>query len=363
MAKTSAATGLTVQQWDDQYFTEYLRNNPFAAYMGTGENSIIQVKENLQKKKGDSITFALINRLSGAANDGTTNLTGNEEAMVSRSHKLTVGLRRNAVTVTEFEEQISAIGLRNAAKPTLMDWSMEQDVDRFIAELGSINGEAYGSASETNKDAWLVDNADRVLFGAAKSNNAANDHSAALANIDNTADKLTPEALSLMKRMALSASPKIKPIRIEGKNKRYFVVFAHPLAFRDLKDNATIQQAQREVSVTMQNNKLFQGGDIEWDGMIIHEVDEMPTLTGVGAGAIDVGRAVLCGAQAMGLGIAKRWETREKKEDDYGNEKGCGIVAIDGLDKMTFGTNGSSDTGDLKDHGMVTGYFAAVADS
>ena len=362
MAKTSAATGLTVQQWDDKYFSEYLGNNPFKSYMGTSENSIIQVKENLSKKKGDSITFALVNKLTNTANDGTSALVGNEEAMGSRSHKLTVGLRRNAVTVTEFDEQISAIGLRDAAKPTLMDWSMEQDVDRVITQLGGINGVAYSSASEAQKDAWLVDNADRVLFGAAKANASSNDHSVALATIDNTADKLTPDALSLMKRIALSANPKIKPIRIEGKNKRFFVVFAHPLVFRDLKNNAAMIQAQREVSVTMQNNKLFQGGDLEWDGMIIHEVDDMTTLAGVGAGGIDVGRAVLCGAQAMGLGIAKRWETREKKEDDYGNERGCGIRAIDGLDKMTFGT-GAGDTDDLKDHGCVTGYFAAVADS
>jgi len=51
-----------------------------------------------------------------------------------------------------------------------------------ISALGSINGVAYGSASESAKDAWLVDNADRVLFGAAVGNNSANDHSASLAN-------------------------------------------------------------------------------------------------------------------------------------------------------------------------------------
>jgi len=362
MAYTDAATGLTVQQWDDKYFSEYLGNHPFKSYMGTGENSIIQVKENLTKKKGDSITFALVNKLTNSANDGTSLLVGNEESMTSRSHKLTVGLRRNAVVVREFEEQISSIGLRNAAKAQLMNWSVEEDTDRIIEELGSINGVKYGSATEAQKDAWLTDNADRVLFGAAKGNNSSNDHSASLANIDNTADKLTPEALSLMKRMALSCNPKIRPIRIEGDNRRYFVVFAHPLVFRDLKDNSTIKQAQREVSLKMENNRLFKGGDIYWDGMIIHEVDDMPTLAGVGAGSIDVGRAVLCGAQSLGLGIASRWETREKKEDDFGNEKGIAVRAIDGLDKMTFGT-GSGDTDDLKDHGMVTGYFAAVADA
>lgn len=362
MAVTTAATGLTVQQWDDKYFSEYLGNHPFKPYMGTDSNSIIQVKENLTKKKGDSITFALVNKLTNAVNDGTSLLVGNEEALGSRSHKLTVGVRRNAVTVREFDEQISAIGLRDAARAELMNWSMEKDTDRIIDQLGAINGVAYGSASEANKDAWLVDNADRVLFGAAKSNNASNDHSAALANIDNTNDQLTPAALSLMKRMALAANPKVRPIRIEGENRRFYVVFAHPLCFRDLKENTAIQQAQREVSVQMENNRLFKGGDLYWDGMIIHEVDDFPTLTGAGAAGIDVGRAVLCGAQALGLGLAKRWETREKKEDDYGNEKGIGIRTIDGLDKMTFGT-GSGDTDDLKDHGCVTGYFAAVADS
>ena len=30
--------------------------------------------------------------------------------------------------------------------------------------------------------------------------------------------------------------------------------------------------------------------------------------------------------------------------------------------KMTFGS-GTADTDDLKDHGVLTGYFAAVADS
>lgn len=362
MATTSAATGLTVQQWDDKFFTEYLGNNPFKAYMGTGTGSIIQVKENLTKKKGDSITFALVNKLTGSANDGTSSLSGNEESLGSRSHKLTVGLRRNAVSVLEFEEQKSAIGLRNAARDQLMDWAMEQDVDRVVDQLYSINGTAYGSASEANKDAWLVDNADRVLFGAAKSNNSANDHSASLANIDNTNDKCTASALSLMKRIALTADPKIRPIRVGPDNKRYFVVFAHPLCFRDLKSDSTITQAQREVGLSKQNNKLFQGGDLEWDGMIIHEVDDMDTLSGVGAAGIDVGGVFLCGAQALGLGIAKRWQSRTKNESDYGNEDGVGIVSIDGLDKMTFGS-GSADTDDLKDHGVVTGYFAAVADS
>lgn len=362
MTQTAAATGLTPQQWDDQFFVEYLRNNPFKAYMGTGETDIIQVKRDLTKKKGDSLTYALVNKFTGAANDGTSKLEGNEEQGRSRSHKLTVGLRRNAFSTTEMEEQKSAIPLRDAFKAQMREWAMTQDIARVVTQLYSINGVAYASATETQKDAWLVDNADRVLFGAAKSNNSANDHSASLLNIDSTADKLTASALSLMKRMALAANPKIRPVLDSGNNKRRFVVFAHPLCFRDLKNDPVITQAQREVTLAEQNSQLFQGGDLLWDGMVIHEVDDMTTLTGVGAAGIDVGGVFLCGAQALGLGIAMPWQTREKKEDDYGNEQGIGIVAIDGLDKMTFGS-GTNDTDDLKQHGVLTGYFAAVADA
>jgi N4-gp56 family major capsid protein len=361
MANTTVATGLTVQQWDDKFFVEYLQNHPFKPYMGTDENSIIQIKENLTKKKGDTVTFALVNKLSGAGVTGSSTLEGNEEAMDSRSFEVAVNKRRNGVRVAEIDEQFSAISLREAGKVVLKDWAMEADIDRIYAALLSFNGTAYGSADEATKDAWLVDNADRVLFGAAKSNNSANDHSASLANIDNTADKLTTSALSLMKRIALSASPKIRPIRVEGNNKKYFVAFAHPRAFRDLKESTAMQQAMREVSITSQNNKLFQGGDLEWDGIIVHECDNMPTLTGVGAGSIDVAPVILCGAQALGLAMAKRW-TSKTEVFDYGDKHGVAIEAIDGLKLMLFGS-GSGDTDDLKMHGCVRGYFAGVADA
>jgi len=70
MADSTAATGLTVQQWDAKYFTEALNANIFKPYMGTKTNSIIQVKEDLTKKPGDAVTFALVNKLSGAAVTG-----------------------------------------------------------------------------------------------------------------------------------------------------------------------------------------------------------------------------------------------------------------------------------------------------
>lgn len=361
MAETTAATGLTPQQWDDKFFVEHVQQNRFASSMGKDENSIIQIKEDLTKSKGDSLTFALANRLTGAGvTDGAT-LEGNEESLDSRSHKLTINERANGVRSNSWNNQISSIDLRKAAKMGLKVWAMEDTRDRIIAAYGSINGIAYGTASEPQKDAWLVDNADRVLFGALVGNNAANDHSAALLTIDNTADKFDTSAASLMKRIAQSASPKIRPVTSEASGREFFTVYVPSLVFRDLKTDTVITNAQRDVGLRMQNEKLFKGGDIEWDGMIFKEIHDIPVLAGVGATGIDVSPVYFAGAQAIGYGIASRWTSAEETFD-YGRKKGVAIMEMGNFEKLTFGS-GAGDTDDLKDHGLVTGFFASVADS
>lgn len=363
MADTSVATGLTVQQWDDKYFTEALNANIFKPYMGTKSNSIIQVKEDLTKKKGDSVTFALVNKLTGAGQTGSSTLEGNEEALDSRSFKVTVDQYRHAVRVPVLDEQFSAIPLRNAAKDALLDWNMELTRDKIITALGSINGTAYASASEANKDAWLVDNADRCLFGAAKSNNASNDHSASLANIDNTNDKLTASAISLMKRMAKTASPRIRPLkpRKGGVTSDSFIMFVPSLVLRDLTQDSAFLQANREARQRGKLNPIFAGADYIYDNVAIIEVEDIGVLSGVGNTGIDVAPVYLCGAQAVAMAIAKRPESKEE-EFDYGDKQGCAVRQWYEIEKMTFGS-GSGDTDDLKDHGVVTGFFAAVADS
>lgn len=358
MADSRAATGLTVEQWDDEFFVEYIQENQFSILYGEGENSIIQIKENLTKKKGDTINFALLNRLTQAATTGTDVLEGNEEDMTSRSFPLTVNKRRHAVRVAEMEEQKSAIGIRAACKPQLKTWADENTRDAIIAAMHSKNGVAYASASEAEKDAWLVDNADRVLFGAARSNNSSNDHSASLANIDSTTDILTRSAVDLMKRLATTASPKIRPYKDSGNNKRYYVAYAHPYCFRDLAAN--LEGILDDTTANGQAAKLFEGGDLMWHGVIIKELDDMPVISGVGASSIDVAPVFLLGAQAIGYAVARRWKSFSK-EFDYGDKVGSAIDAIDAFGKIRFGT-GSADTDDTKDAGMVTGYFACVAD-
>ncbi len=361
MADTTGAALLQVKLWESKFFKEYVQDNLFTQFMSNDENAVIQVREELGTKKGKSITFAKVDRLTGAGVTGSSTLEGNEEAMDDRSMEVVIDKIRNAVRVSEIEEKKSAISLHEAGRSTLMTWAMEELRDRVIDRLGDINGVLFATSDATQRDAWLVDNADRVLFGAEKVNAVSNDHSVATTTIVAADDKLTSGVMSLMKRIALSANPKIKPIRVNG-GKRFYVMFAGPFTFRDLKTDSTITNAQRDVSIRMQNNKLFQGGDIEWDGIIVHEVDDIATIPDVGAsGTVDVSPVYLCGAQAMGMAWGKRWKT-VTETFDYGDKVGVGVEAIYGLEKMVFGT-GSSDVADLKDNGVVTGWMASQPDA
>lgn len=276
--------------------------------------------------------------------------------MVSRSHNVSVDQRRNAVRVPAFEDQKSAIPLRNAARATLLTWAMEDTRDLTITALGSINGTAYGSASEANKDAWLVDNADRAVFGDGVG--SGTDHSADLGLVT-SAMTLDSDILDRMRRAALAASPKIRPIRVAG-DRRFFVVYVGPRAFRDLRGDATIQNAQRDVTLRMQNMKLFEGGDIEWNGMVVKEIDDIAALSGVADSSGDAEPVYLCGAQAIGHAWAKRWESKTE-EFDYGDKHGVATRGWYGVNKLTFGS-GAGDTDDLKDHGVCTGFVWAAAD-
>jgi len=361
MADTTVPTALQVEKWEEKYNLEYIQGDIFTPMYGTDENSIIQVKEEYGGKgEGDTLTIQLVNRLTGAATTGTSVLEGNEEDLSQRSHSITVNKRRHAVRVPEMSQVQSAIDLLDAGRATLMTWSKEDTRDLFIEQLGSLNGTAFLSRTSTIADAWLVDNADRTVFGAyAKGGSAGGtDMSADLGQLDTTADLFTSDRLDDMIYVAKTSSPKIRPVRDQGNGRRYWVALAHPAAFQDLRNS--IDDEWATTTVGKEAIKLFEGGDILWNNVVVKEVDDLPVWANIGNSATtEVTPVYLLGAQALGIGFAKRW-TRKSKSFDYEDKKGVAIESIYGVSKLRFGT-GTSDTDDQKDHGVVSGFFATTA--
>lgn len=355
MTTTTLATASKVAKWDSSYFSEYIRTSGFKPYMGKGTNSIFQVKYELTPG-GKTINIPLITRLSGAGVTGTSTLVGSEEALGNYNMSISVDWLRNAVEIKKPEEHWTEMDLRGAARDALMNWSDESLRDALIAAFTSINGVAFGTATATQRNTWLTGNTDRALFGASKSNTKAT-HALSLTEIDGTNDKLTAAAVSLMKRMAKTADPHIRPHKVkDGSGKEYFVLFAGSLPFRDLKEDSVMQTANREARERgVGTNPIFQDGDLIYDGVIIREIPEIPVVAGAGAGGtVDVAPVFFCGAQAVCLAWGQEPKSTKKTETDYGFSTGVGIEECRGIEKTVFNS---------KDHGMLTGWFSAVADS
>jgi len=369
MSDTTVASANSVQRWADDEFYTYVRGNLFKPYMGKSENSIIQVKEELTKESGDKITFSLVTKLSGAGVTNDATLEGNEEALGNYGHQVTVNQLRNGVVVGRYEKIKTKIDLLNAAKIMLRVWNMEQLRDLFIARLFSPVTDgltAYDSASETQKDAWEAANNpstanQRVLFGTAKSNSSG-DHSAGLTNVDGTNDDLHQDIVRLMRRLAQSCDPNIRPV-VPGSGSEAgaerFVLFCGSLPFRDLEAN--FDTLRSNAGVRGDGNSIFKAGDLKIGNVIIHEVPEMDRasssagvlLTDVGdSGTTEVEASFLCGAQALLLAWAQRMDV-VMDEFDYKNKRGVAVSEIRGCEKATYNSF---------QHGVVTGYVSAVGD-
>ena len=377
MADTFALEGLKGIKWRKDFIREFVRDSGFEPYMGASPMDIIHVYNDLKADGNAKIRVPLVKALKSNGVTGNTRLTGNEESLDQYYCEVEWDYHRNAIQVSKKERGLSAVDLMTPRRPLLREWASEMIKYQIIDTFHSIDGTKYADADETAKDTWLANNADRVQFGKLVANNAANDHSAALATIDSTDDKLTPALISLVKRRARVARPRIRPFKVGTQGREYYVMFAHPLCFRDLKEHATMTQANREARPRdVESNPIFQDGDLIYDGVIVREIPEFwsarvseedsdltlntsMTLEGVGASSIDVGVNVLCGAQAIAYANKQLASPITKKEDDYGFFSGVGIEMAHGMEKMTW------DNGEdvKKDVGMMTVYAAATADA
>jgi N4-gp56 family major capsid protein len=334
--------------------------------MGTSTGSLIQVREDLTRKAGDTVVFPAMRRLVGAGVTGNTILEGNEEILNLRSLNLVVSAFRHAVAVSDWDEQKSVVDLREAAREALMTWELEKMRSDIITSLGAITADgnvqvSYGAATAGQRNTWMVNNADRVLFGHQKANAASGVMATALLTLASPGDRMSAAILTLAKRMARAANPRIRPITVND-DEEWFVVFMPSLVFRDLLLDPVITNALQYAWNRGSDNPLFTGGDIIYDGLIIREVPELGVITGAGAGGVDVAASFMCGAQALGCAWAQRMKSTTNTRD-YGYMHGVGIQEIRGIGKLRFGTDPTVDTTKPVDNGVFTIYTTAVADA
>ena len=382
MALTTISANNKLIVFRKEVTREYIRQNLFSPYIGTELTAIIRVINDL-KNGGEQINIPLVARLRAQA-VATGTLVGNEESIDNFGDRLWIDWARNAIKIPKSEEQKSSIDLFGQARPLLEDWGKELQRDEIIdalyalpqnstapAGLGTTNGQRvngvlFDAASAGQRNTWVADNADRVLFGGSQGNLVAGNFASSAANIT-TGMTLSAAAILKMKRLAKKANPRIRPYKLKN-GREYFVLFAGPNCFRDLQADTTIisanTQARPREGDGLDKNPLFQDGDLLYNGVIIREVPELDvrlptTYTNAGSGGIQIAATFLCGQSAMAWAWGRMPTPTFLKEDDYQFYRGVGVMMAYGLKKIAK----LNATGNYKEWGVFTGFFASQADT
>jgi len=360
---------------------EWVRENMFSPYMSDDVNAIIRRRMEL-KAGGEVMNIPLVTRLQGLG-VSTGPLVGNEDKIDDYGYRIWLEWVRNAVVTTKAESQKDSADIFGEAKPLLSDWLSEVTRDEIIAALMAlptesqpaagvrVNGIQYDLSTAAQRNTWRLDNVDRILYGAATSNSAT-DHATSLANVDATADKFTAANLSLLKRVAMGANPRIRPYKTRS-GYEYYVAFAGLNVFRDLKIDLQVvnkdarSREGREVNGAP-DNPLFQDGDQIYDGVIVRLVPEISlfvsnvwtSLKTAGNGGTRVEPVFLCGQQAAAIAYGQMAKPTFRKEDDYGFITGTGIEAAYGVGKI-FKKHPKAGT-KLVQWGVATGFFNSASD-
>ena len=383
MALTTAATNNKVIKFRKDVQREWVRGNLFAPYMGDGPNSIIRsIRDLMGRGGGEQVNVPLVSKLRGKG-VGVGTLVGNEEVIDNAGFRIWIDWFRHAVVTNKAELQKSSIDIMDFAAPMLQDWGKERIRNDIIDALFSIpsraqpaglgtqygqtiNGILFDASTSTQRNTWQTDNADRFMFGGTQGNMVAGNFAASCANIT-TGMTFSVSMILKMKRMAMKASPSIRPYMIKDTNREYYVFFVGPNAFRDLQADPAMDGANKQTRPRegdgMEKNPLFQDGDLLYSGCIIRQIPELDGrlpnfyLT-AGAGGTQISPVFMCGQSALVQAWGQMVRKTNRKEDDYDFLEGIGVEAAMGVAKIAKDT----PAGNLKEWGLATGFLSSQND-
>jgi N4-gp56 family major capsid protein len=334
MADSATNAALRPEIWRKQLMADVRDNTYMTRFMGTSEQDMIQELTDLKKEAGSNISFGLGMKLSGNGITGDNTLEGSEEATTDYDEDLAIDQLRHAVKLTgKMDEKKSAYNMRTSAKNRLADWFAERIDQEIVDKL-------CGKTTSTFANTPTAAAATRSVFAGGVS--AVGSVTAAM--------KFDTKVLDKAKETAKLCSPKIRPLRIKGKEA--FVAILHPYDLTALRQDPVWNQAQREANVKGEDNPIFSGAAGIYNGIIIHE-HEYIYRTNDGDTSAYVSRNILCGQQAgvFAWGENVKWV---EKSFDYGNSWGISCGAIFGCIKPIFNS---------LDYGVITMFTASAASS
>ena len=308
--ETRFATGdaLAAKLWSAKLFKESIKDIFFEKYTSESGDSIIQKDMEFTKKKGETMTFGLRMRLSGAGVDTDVDyIEGNEEEMTFHDFSVTLLEKGNGVRAkSKLDLQRPAFDLRTEFKNGLKDWLTEYIDSTIITALET--------SPTTNRN----------IFGG---------DATSTADIDSS-DTMSTSVISKARRKARLASPKIKGVMVDGQER--YLLLLHDYQFKAVQAETAWQQAQREANIRGEKNPLFSGASGVWDNVVLKVYERINTYNTWGSTANLTGaRALLLGRQAgvCAYGQMPKWY---EKLHDYNRIPGVAVDLVWKAAKTVF---------------------------
>lgn len=329
------------KHWSSDVFKEALKRTYAMKFMGTSTNALCQVKNEMNKGKGDRVTVNLRMQLTGAGISGDGTLEGNEEALAIYTDNLYIDQIRHAVrSGGRMSEQRVPFEVREQARDGLADWFATRIDVAFFNQLAS----AY-SVTDTRYTGSQAP----TTASAANTNFFTGGHSTT-ASITASPTGFGLSAIDACVEIAQTRTLPIRPIRMDGGE--FYVLFVHPRQFTILKNASVaagswydVQRAAIEGG-RVTESPLFTGAAGMYNNTIIHVAPNLPggsdiLPAGVEASAgLSVYASVFCGAQAglaaFGRDSGPGTFTWTEEYFDYENQLGVACGTIWGVKKAQF---------------------------
>jgi len=316
MATTSFPVNdaLAVKLWSKTLDNEALKYTDIGPLIGDSPNSIIHRKVETSKGPGDQVTYGLRMQLSGAGFTENQLAEGNGESLTIYSDKIIINELGHVVGVKNsntIDAQRVPFNLREEARDGLADWYAK----RFsVAFFNQVCGNTLATDLRfSGLNAITAPSASRII----RQGQRASD------DLLLTTDTFTINLIDKAKELAITATPKIRPVainggRTDGGRRDYnatltdkYVMYMHPYQVTDLRTSTSTGQWLDITKAAMQGgnitrNPIYSGAIGEYNGVILRQ--SFDVANGISAGGVVVAtafRSVLLGGQAAMIAFGK----------------------------------------------------------
>lgn len=342
MASTEFALNdpLAVQRWSTSLAVEAAKKQYFSKFIGTSQDDLITLQNELNKGAGEKITIGLRMKLTEHGIEGDNTLEGDahgEEALTFYSDYLFIDqLRKSTKSKGKMSEQRVPYDLRKEGRDALATWWAEEMDEQIMCYLAG----ARGVSTMHNATNWTGRANNALTAPNAANLVVAGGHAKATLVSD---DKMELSLVEKLVAKAETTDPMIQPFMINGEKK--FVLLMHSYQAYDLRTSTTTNDWMDITKTTDtgrgDQSKLYTGKLGEYADVILHKHRNVIRFSDYGVGGnLPAARALFMGAQAGLMAFGQnsgpsRYSWYEEL-DDRGNALAIAAGTIFGIKKTRF---------------------------